>query len=49
MVEKSQPKVEVSPEALEREVTRRYQVIQQEVKALVSRIMEIEDEQKENQ
>ena len=41
--------MEVSAEAIEREVARRYQVIQQEVKALVSRIMEIEDEQKENQ
>ena len=47
MVEKTQAKID--PEAIEREVARRYQVIQQEVKTLVSRIMEIEDEQKENQ
>ena len=40
---------EQDPEKLEREVSRRYQVMQQEVKALMGRLMELEEEQKENQ
>ena len=34
---------------IEKEVARRYQVMQQETQALISRIMEIEDEKKENE
>ena len=40
---------EMSPEQIEREVAKRYQILQQEVQALVSRLMEVEDERKENQ
>mmetsp|Transcript_2035 Transcript_2035/g.1372 ORF Transcript_2035/g.1372 Transcript_2035/m.1372 type:complete len:129 (+) Transcript_2035:34-420(+) len=34
---------------IEKEVARRYQVMQQETQALISRIMEVEDEKKENE
>ena len=40
-------KRELTPEEAEREVARRYQVLQSESSALVSRVMEIEDEKKE--
>ena len=42
------PKVQMTEEQVQREVARRYQILQQEVQALVSRIMEVGDERKEN-
>ena len=47
MVEAVKPK-DISPEQAEREVARRYQVLQQESQALVQRLVELEDEKKEN-
>ena len=49
MVEATQPKREATPEEIEREVARRYQILSQESQALVQRLMELEDERKENQ
>ena len=52
MVESTQkqaPQVQMTEEQAQREVGRRYQILQQEVQALVSRIMEVDDERKENQ
>mmetsp|Transcript_75855 Transcript_75855/g.104846 ORF Transcript_75855/g.104846 Transcript_75855/m.104846 type:complete len:125 (+) Transcript_75855:24-398(+) len=46
MVEKTQ---QYDAVAMSGEVSRRYQVMQQEVQALISRIMEIDDEKKENE
>lgn len=45
-MESSKP--QQNPQDIEREVARRYQVLQQEVQALIGRIMELEDERKEN-
>ena len=42
-------KKQVSQEEIEREVARRYQVLQQESQTLISRVMELEDEKKENE
>ena len=39
---------QLSEEQIQREVAKRYQILQQEVQALVSRIMEVEDESAEN-
>ena len=36
-------------QAIQREVAKRYQILQQEVQALVSRLMEVDDERKEHQ
>ena len=47
MVEATKPK-EFTPEQVEREVARRYQVLQQESQALVQRLVELEDEKREN-
>jgi len=48
MVESTQ-KREQTNEEVEREVARRYQILSQESQALVQRLMEIDDERKENQ
>ena len=48
MVDATKPKV-VSQEEIEREVSRRYQVLQQESQTLLNRVMELDDEKKENQ
>ena len=47
MVEAKKPET-ITPEQAEREVARRYQVLQQESQALIKRLMELEDEKKEN-
>lgn len=49
MVEASPANKNVSQEEIEREVARRYQVLQQESQTLLNRVMELEDERKENQ
>ena len=49
MVESTQKDKVVTQEQIEREVARRYQVLQQESQTLVTRVMEIDDERKENQ
>ena len=49
MVEATAPKKPVNEEEIEREVARRYQVLQQESQTLLNRVMELEDERKENQ
>ena len=38
-----------SEEQIQREVAKRYNILHQETNALVSRLMEVEDERKENQ
>ena len=38
-----------SEEEIQREVAKRYNILHQETNALVSRLMEVEDERKENQ
>lgn len=48
MVDATKPKV-VSQEEIEREVQRRYQVLQQESQTLLNRVMELDDERKENE
>lgn len=48
MVEARKPET-ITPEQAEKEVARRYQQLQQETQALVSRLMELEDEKKENE
>ena len=42
-------KKEVNQQEIEREVARRYQVLQQESQTLLNRVMELEDEKKENE
>ena len=49
MVEATAANKNVSQEEIEREVARRYQVLQQESQTLLNRVMELEDERKENQ
>ena len=50
MVEsKGQQAAQPSEEEIQREVAKRYNILHQETNALVSRLMEVEDERKENQ
>ena len=50
MVEsKGQQAQQPSEEEIQREVAKRYNILHQETNALVSRLMEVEDERKENQ
>ena len=40
---------QISEEELERQTARKYQQLQQETQALIARLMEVEDEKKENE